>query len=48
MSIEAFYNGEVFVPEDPVDLSIGQKVQVDFSSAECGPSERRPRTSPTC
>ena len=37
MSIEAHFNGEVFVPDGPVDMPVGQKVRV--------PWNRNPRTA---
>ena len=42
MSIEAHFNGEVFVPDGPVNLPLGQRVKVDVPRAENGSSEVKP------
>ena len=38
MSIDAHFDGEVFVPDGPVDLPVGQKVRIELKPVEVKPT----------
>ena len=43
MSIDAHFDGEVFIPDSPVDLPVGQKVRVEIQAIETKPPDEKNR-----